>query len=379
MFCIKCGAENADGNKFCIKCGAPLPAVGSIKPADKPAQPEPAKPESSGDSTQAAPQAQPQQPEQPKPVTPAPVPQQPVQQQPTPQGQQPVQPQPTPQAQQPQAQPQPTPQQPQAQPTPQAQQQPTPQAQQQPQGAGNVTDNAKAFAQNAKANFHKQVPGFGELVKLGFKDPIGAMKFGKERKLAKEGLLIILIKDLIVSLLTVFQAQSTVSRATSALPISNPLAAQNGIAVFIGMLFIMIAIDVISCFILFGISKAFGGKSDLPSWLGALGASNVLTGTCAAIGSLFAAMNLLPIGLIVSVFAVIVGIVVDVKLVEDCMDLHGNRLIYSIVVSVVLIAIAVMILFAIIGAVFGAAAFTNGMNSIEQYGSDFDDYGDFDY
>ena len=122
------------------------------------------------------------------------------------------------------------------------------------------------------------------------------------------------------------------------------------------------------------LSKAFGGKSDLSAWLGALGGVNVLTGTCTIVSSLFGVINVPFISILVTLFAAIVGVVLDVKLFEECMDLHNNRLIYSIVVSVVLIAIAVLIVVAIIGAAVGAAALSSGLDQLNEL-SEYSDYG----
>lgn len=76
MFCLKCGAQNADGFKFCMNCGAELPELApQATPAPQPEPPAPDAPAADQVPPATAPESQPEpvpQPELPAPDASAP-------------------------------------------------------------------------------------------------------------------------------------------------------------------------------------------------------------------------------------------------------------------------------------------------------------------
>ena len=291
MYCEKCGTLNEEGSKFCIKCGAPLPVM-NIK-AETPAKPAkvevPAEPKV--EKTEA--------PELPK-MPQTPEPQQARQQT---------------QAAQQQAQPQ---------------QQTQGETGQQQSNFGNQFQGVQDQVTSGFHEFQNIVTGntFKNYLIEGYKNPIEAVRIGSEGAMLKEGLIIYLAKDILCALFMML-------RDLGHFPV---------------MLIVLLAIDAVQLFISLGIGKAFGGKASIAQWFGAMGGGCILTGTLSVAGYLLVDMNLAFLSGILVAVGALISIVVIVKTFEISMDLHNNRLIYSIVVTLVLIAIAMMLVVMIFGA-----------------------------
>ena len=308
MYCEKCGTLNEEGSKFCIKCGAPLPVV-EMK-AETPAKP--AKVETPTEPKVEKAEA----PELPK-MPQAPEPQQTQQQA---------------HADQQQAQQQ-----------AQTQQQASGQASQtQQSNFGNQFQGVQDQVTSGFHEFQNIVTGntFKNYLIEGYKNPIEAVRIGCEGAMLKEGLIIYFAKDILCALFMML-------RDLGHFPI---------------MLIVLLALDAVQLFISLGIGKAFGGKASMAQWFGAMGGGCILTGTLSVAGYLLVDINLAFLsGLLVAVGALI-SIVVMVKTFEIDMDLHNNKLIYSIVVTLVLVAIAMLL----VAMVFGAYIAQSQLSALEE-------------
>ena len=308
MYCEKCGTLNEEGSKFCIKCGAPLPVV-EMK-AETPAKP--AKVETPTEPKVEKAEA----PELPK-MPQAPEPQQTQQQA---------------HADQQQAQQQ-----------AQTQQQASGQASQtQQSNFGNQFQGVQDQVTSGFHEFQNIVTGntFKNYLIEGYKNPIEAVRIGCEGAMLKEGLIIYFAKDILCALFMML-------RDLGHFPI---------------MLIVLLALDAVQLFISLGIGKAFGGKASMAQWFGAMGGGCILTGTLSVAGYLLVDINLAFLsGLLVAVGALI-SIVVMVKTFEIGMDLHNNKLIYSIVVTLVLVAIAMLL----VAMVFGAYIAQSQLSALEE-------------
>ena len=308
MYCEKCGTLNEEGSKFCIKCGAPLPVV-EMK-AETPAKP--AKVETPTEPKVEKAEA----PELPK-MPQAPEPQQTQQQA---------------QADQQQAQQQ-----------AQTQQQASGQAgQTQQSNFGNQFQGVQDQVTSGFHEFQNIVTGntFKNYLIEGYKNPIEAVRIGCEGAMLKEGLIIYFAKDILCALFMML-------RDLGHFPI---------------MLIVLLALDAVQLFISLGIGKVFGGKASMAQWFGAMGGGCILTGTLSVVGYLLVDINLAFLsGLLVAVGALI-SIVIMVKTFEIGMDLHNNKLIYSIVVTLVLVAIAMLL----VAMVFGAYIAQSQLSALEE-------------
>ena len=308
MYCEKCGTLNEEGSKFCIKCGAPLPVV-EMK-AETPAKP--AKVETPTEPKVEKVEA----PELPK-MPQAPEPQQTQQQA---------------QADQQQAQQQ-----------AQTQQQASGQAgQTQQSNFGNQFQGVQDQVTSGFHEFQNIVTGntFKNYLIEGYKNPIEAVRIGCEGAMLKEGLIIYFAKDILCALFMML-------RDLGHFPI---------------MLIVLLALDAVQLFISLGIGKVFGGKASMAQWFGAMGGGCILTGTLSVVGYLLVDINLAFLsGLLVAVGALI-SIVIMVKTFEIGMDLHNNKLIYSIVVTLVLVAIAMLL----VAMVFGAYIAQSQLSALEE-------------
>ena len=308
MYCEKCGTLNEEGSKFCIKCGAPLPVV-EMK-AETPAKP--AKVETPTEPKVEKAEA----PELPK-MPQAPEPQQTQQQA---------------QADQQQAQQQ-----------AQTQQQASGQASQtQQSNFGNQFQGVQDQVTSGFHEFQNIVTGntFKNYLIEGYKNPIEAVRIGCEGAMLKEGLIIYFAKDILCALFMML-------RDLGHFPI---------------MLIVLLALDAVQLFISLGIGKVFGGKASMAQWFGAMGGGCILTGTLSVVGYLLVDINLAFLsGLLVAVGALI-SIVIMVKTFEIGMDLHNNKLIYSIVVTLVLVAIAMLL----VAMVFGAYIAQSQLSALEE-------------
>ena len=308
MYCEKCGTLNEEGSKFCIKCGAPLPVV-EMK-AETPAKP--AKVETPTEPKVEKAEA----PELPK-MPQAPEPQQTQQQA---------------HADQQQAQQQ-----------AQTQQQASGQASQtQQSNFGNQFQGVQDQVTSGFHEFQNIVTGntFKNYLIEGYKNPIEAVRIGCEGAMLKEGLIIYFAKDILCALFMML-------RDLGHFPI---------------MLIVLLALDAVQLFISLGIGKAFGGKASMAQWFGAMGGGCILTGTLSVAGYLLVDINLAFLsGLLVAVGALI-SIVIMVKTFEIDMDLHNNKLIYSIVVTSVLVAIAMLL----VAMVFGAYIAQSQLSALEE-------------
>ena len=308
MYCEKCGTLNEEGSKFCIKCGAPLPVV-EMK-AETPAKP--AKVETPTEPKVEKAEA----PELPK-MPQAPEPQQTQQQA---------------HADQQQAQQQ-----------AQTQQQASGQASQtQQSNFGNQFQGVQDQVTSGFHEFQNIVTGntFKNYLIEGYKNPIEAVRIGCEGAMLKEGLIIYFAKDILCALFMML-------RDLGHFPI---------------MLIVLLALDAVQLFISLGIGKAFGGKASMAQWFGAMGGGCILTGTLSVAGYLLVDINLAFLsGLLVAVGALI-SIVIMVKTFEIDMDLHNNKLIYSIVVTLVLVAIAMLL----VAMVFGAYIAQSQLSALEE-------------
>ena len=281
MYCEKCGTLNEEGSKFCIKCGAPLPVV-EMK-AETPAKPAkvetPAEPKVEASAEPKVEKAE--APELPK-MPQAPEPQQTQQQA---------------QAAQQHAQ---TQQQASGQP-----------GQTQQSNFGNQFQGVQDQVTSGFHEFQNIVTGntFKNYLIEGYKNPIEAVRMGCEGAMLKEGLIIYFAKDILCALFMML-------RDLGHFPV---------------MLIVLLALDAVQLFISLGIGKAFGGKASMAQWFGAMGGGCILTGTLSVAGYLLVDINLAFLsGLLVAVGALI-SIVVMVKTFEIGMDLHNNKLIYSMV------------------------------------------------
>lgn len=308
MYCEKCGTLNEEGSKFCIKCGAPLPVV-EMK-AETPAKP--AKVETPTEPKVEKVEA----PELPK-MPQAPEPQQTQQQA---------------HADQQQAQQQ-----------AQTQQQASGQASQtQQSNFGNQFQGVQDQVTSGFHEFQNIVTGntFKNYLIEGYKNPIEAVRIGCEGAMLKEGLIIYFAKDILCALFMML-------RDLGHFPI---------------MLIVLLALDAVQLFISLGIGKVFGGKASMAQWFGAMGGGCILTGTLSVVGYLLVDINLAFLsGLLVAVGALI-SIVIMVKTFEIGMDLHNNKLIYSIVVTLVLVAIAMLL----VAMVFGAYIAQSQLSALEE-------------
>ena len=308
MYCEKCGTLNEEGSKFCIKCRAPLPVV-EMK-AETPAKP--AKVETPTEPKVEKVEA----PELPK-MPQAPEPQQTQQQA---------------QADQQQAQQQ-----------AQTQQQASGQAgQTQQSNFGNQFQGVQDQVTSGFHEFQNIVTGntFKNYLIEGYKNPIEAVRIGCEGAMLKEGLIIYFAKDILCALFMML-------RDLGHFPI---------------MLIVLLALDAVQLFISLGIGKVFGGKASMAQWFGAMGGGCILTGTLSVVGYLLVDINLAFLsGLLVAVGALI-SIVIMVKTFEIGMDLHNNKLIYSIVVTLVLVAIAMLL----VAMVFGAYIAQSQLSALEE-------------
>ena len=321
MYCEKCGTLNEEGSKFCIKCGAPLPVV-EMK-AEAPAKPAkveaPAEPKAEAPAKPAKVEA----PAEPK-VEKAEAPELPK----MPQAPEPQQTQQQAQAAQQQAQ---------------TQQQASGQAgQTQQSNFGNQFQGVQDQVTSGFHEFQNIVTGntFKNYLIEGYKNPIEAVRIGCEGAMLKEGLIIYFAKDILCALFMML-------RDLGHFPI---------------MLIVLLALDAVQLFISLGIGKAFGGKASMAQWFGAMGGGCILTGTLSVAGYLLVDINLAFLsGLLVAVGALI-SIVVMVKTFEIGMDLHNNKLIYSIVVTLVLVAIAMLL----VAMVFGAYIAQSQLSALEE-------------
>ena len=308
MYCEKCGTLNEEGSKFCIKCGAPLPVV-EMK-AETPAKP--AKVETPTEPKVEKAEA----PELPK-MPQAPEPQQTQQQA---------------HADQQQAQQQ-----------AQTQQQASGQASQtQQSNFGNQFQGVQDQVTSGFHEFQNIVTGntFKNYLIEGYKNPIEAVRIGCEGAMLKEGLIIYFAKDILCALFMML-------RDLGHFPV---------------MLIVLLALDAVQLFISLGIGKAFGGKASMAQWFGAMGGGCILTGTLSVAGYLLVDINLAFLsGLLVAVGALI-SIVIMVKTLEIGMDLHNNKLIYSIVVTLVLVAISMLL----VAMVFGAYIAQSQLSALEE-------------
>jgi hypothetical protein len=233
------------------------------------------------------------------------------------------------------------------------QQQAQQQAQTQQQASGQASQTQQSNFGNQFQGVQDQVTsGFHEFQNIvtgntfknylieGYKNPIEAVRIGCESAMLKEGLIIYFAKDILCALFMML-------RDLGHFPI---------------MLIVLLALDAVQLFISLGIGKAFGGKASMAQWFGAMGGGCILTGTLSVAGYLLVDINLAFLsGLLVAVGALI-SIVVMVKTFEIGMDLHNNKLIYSIVVTLVLVAISMLL----VAMVFGAYIAQSQLSALEE-------------
>ena len=195
-----------------------------------------------------------------------------------------------------------------------------------------------------------QVQGLKELLLLGLKDPIGAIDYGSAHGLAKEGMLIILIKDILMALLCGPSGVALLYGIPYVGGVLGSIFDRQSFMAFMVLLILLLATDAITTLVTFGVCKLFKGAGDLNEWLGAAGGMSVLTGTCSAVSLLLMRTPLSPISTLLFGFSTILGIVLMVKMPENVMRLQKNGLIYSLISSAAASLIVLSMFFGIFGA-----------------------------